>query len=50
MLYIAVRHEKHPLKFILLAFIPYSFIWYYFECVRPGKHLTREKAAGDSAV
>lgn len=42
MLYVAVRFEKHPLPFVLLAFIPYAFLWDYFERVRPGKHLTRE--------
>ena len=44
MLYMAIRHEKHPLPLILLAFVPYAFLWYYFERVRPGKHLTRESA------
>lgn len=45
MLYMAVRYEKRPLLFLLLAFLPYAFIWYYFERVRPKKHLTRETAA-----
>jgi len=39
MLYMSVRHEKHPLPMILLAFIPYTFLWYYFERVRPRKML-----------
>jgi hypothetical protein len=38
MLYVAIRHEKHPLPMMLLAFIPYTFLWYYFERVRPGKY------------
>jgi hypothetical protein len=41
MLYVAIRNERHPLPIILLAFLPYSFLWYYFERVRPGKHRTR---------
>lgn len=35
MLYMLIRHEKLPLPMVLLAFIPYTFLWYYFECVRP---------------
>ena len=41
MLYLAIRNERHPLPIILLAFLPYTFLWYYFERVRPGKHRTR---------
>jgi hypothetical protein len=41
MMYMSIRYEKHPLPTILLAFIPYCFLWYYFERVRPGKHLSR---------
>lgn len=41
MLYVAVKHEKHPLRFVLLALIPYAFIWYYFERFQPGNHRTR---------
>jgi hypothetical protein len=42
MLYVSIRFEKHPLPFAFLAFIPYAFLWYYFQRVRPKKHLTRE--------
>ena len=42
LLYMAVRFEKHPLPFILLAFIPYGFLGYYFERVRPNEHKTRD--------
>jgi len=45
MLYVSIRSEKHPFPFILLAFIPYAFLWYYFERVRPGKHRTQERTA-----
>ena len=37
MLYIAIRYEKHPLPIVLMAFVPFSFLWCYFERVRPGK-------------
>jgi hypothetical protein len=40
MLYVAIRYETHPLSMVLIAFIPYAFLWYYFERVRTGK-LTR---------
>ena len=46
MLYMSIRHEKHPLPIVLLAFIPYSFLWYYFERVRPG-NLLRENPGTD---
>ena len=45
MIYRAVRYERHPLAKILLAFVPYSFLWYYFERVRPRKHLKRHGIA-----
>ncbi len=41
MLYVAIRNERHPLPIVLLAFLPFAFLWYYFERVRPGKHRTR---------
>jgi hypothetical protein len=34
MMYQAIRYEKAPLLLILLAFLPYTFVWYYFEHVR----------------
>lgn len=45
MLYVAIRYETRPLPMVLVAFIPFSFLWYYFERVRPGR-LTR----GDGAA
>jgi hypothetical protein len=46
MIYTAIRFEAHPLPFVLLGFcVPYSFLWYYFERVRHGKHLTRRTIA-----
>jgi len=37
MLYMATRYETQPLPMMFLAFVPYAFLWYYFERVRPGK-------------
>ncbi len=38
MMYMAIRYEKNPFLLVLLAmFIPFTFLWYYFERVRPGK-------------
>ena len=38
MIYMSIRYEKSPLPLVLLAFfIPFTFLWYYFERVRPGK-------------
>lgn len=42
MIYVAIRHEKHPLRYILLAFIPYTFLWYYFDRVRPRRVVQRQ--------
>lgn len=41
MMYVSIRHERHPVPLILLAFVPYACLWYYFERVRPGKRRTR---------
>jgi hypothetical protein len=30
-LYQAARYEIRPLRFVLLGFLPFSFIWYYYE-------------------
>jgi len=38
MMYLSTRYEKKPLPILLLAmFVPFSFLWYYFGRVRPGK-------------
>jgi hypothetical protein len=38
MLYQAIRYEAKPLPYFLLAaFFPFSYIWYYSERVRPRK-------------
>jgi hypothetical protein len=41
MMYTAIRYERNPAPMILLAFVPFAFLWYYFERVRPGSHKTR---------
>lgn len=38
MMYMSIRYEKNPFPMLLLAFlIPFAFLWYYMERVRPGK-------------
>lgn len=38
MLYQVVRYEAKPLPYVfLVAFVPFSYIWYYVEKVRPRK-------------
>ena len=37
MMYMSIRHEKKPLSMVLLSFIPFTFLWYYFERVRECK-------------
>ena len=44
MLYMVVRHERSPLGYIILAFIPFTFMWYYFDRVKPGKYDIRNQA------
>lgn len=34
MIYMSIRLEKRPVPYIMLAFVPYSFLWYYMERVR----------------
>ncbi len=41
MWYVAIRWEVRPLPFLLLGFLPFSFLWYYFERYRGGRHKTR---------
>jgi hypothetical protein len=36
MMYMSIRYEKKPFPLLLLAsFVPFTFLWYYFERVRP---------------
>ena len=36
MIYKSIRCEKKPFPIVFLAFIPFTFLWYYFERVRSG--------------
>lgn len=44
MLFVVIRHEKHPLPWMLLAFLPYFSVGYYFERVRRNKVEARPDA------
>jgi hypothetical protein len=46
MIYVSVRYEQRPLPFVVLSFVPYAFLWYYFERVRAGRHKTPAENAG----
>ena len=36
MLYQAIRYEAKPLPYVfMIAFIPFSYVWYYIERFRP---------------
>jgi heme/copper-type cytochrome/quinol oxidase subunit 4 len=38
MMYMSIRYEKRPMPLLALAaFIPFTFVWYYFERIRTGK-------------
>src|SRR3954447_10985933 len=39
MMELATREETHPAPMIWLAFLPFSFLWYYFERVRPSREI-----------
>lgn len=41
MMFMAIRHEKTPGIMILIAFLPFSFLWYYVERVRSGVYKSR---------
>lgn len=44
MMYTVIRYEAQPLPFVALAFVPFSFLWYYFVRYKPGGHLTRSSS------
>lgn len=37
MLFKVIRHEPTLFPYIILVFVPYAFLWYYFERAKPGK-------------
>ena len=43
MMYMSVRDEKNPFPMILLAFIPFTFVWFYFERIRHRKLADRNR-------
>ena len=44
MMYMSIRYERRPFPLLVLAlFIPFTFLWYYFERVRPRKLMTDRK-------
>jgi membrane protein implicated in regulation of membrane protease activity len=45
MLYQCIRYEEHTIPFVILALVPYSFVWYYFERYRKRKRAQRPSAA-----
>lgn len=42
MIYAAIRYERNPWPFILLAFLPYACFWYYHERVKPMRRSARD--------
>jgi len=46
MLWVAIRYEKHPLAIVLIAMLPYMFLWYYFERFRPRRITVRAERLG----
>lgn len=44
MVYQAIRYEIRPWRFILLSFLPFSYIWYYYE-----RH-SRRRGYGDLPI
>ncbi len=45
MLYQSIRYERQSLPFVVLAFVPYAFLWYYFERYRKRTEADRIPAA-----
>ena len=43
MMYTAVRHEREPLLFFILAGFPLVFVWYYYFRVKAGKIESRHE-------
>jgi hypothetical protein len=42
MLYQVLRYEAEPTRYVLLvACVPFSYVWYHFERYKPRKHSSR---------
>ena len=49
--YMAIRYEKNPFPMLLPAlFVPFTFVWYCFERVRPGKSRRKRNCLDLNAV
>ena len=44
MIFTAIRYESKPIPFVVLAFIPFSFLWHYAERYRTRRYLSRGAA------
>jgi hypothetical protein len=42
MIYTAIRYERNPWPFILLACVPYASFWYYHERIKPMRRSARD--------
>ena len=42
MIYVAIRYERNPWPFILLACVPYASFWYYHERIKPMRRNARD--------
>jgi hypothetical protein len=45
MIYRAIRYERRPVRYVVLAFVPLSFLWYYVERVRKSSTSTGFRAS-----
>ncbi len=45
MLYQSIRYEKKCLPFVLLALVPYAFVWYLFERYRKRSRAESDRTA-----
>jgi hypothetical protein len=48
MMYTAIRNESRPLPFVALAFVPFSFLWYYAERYRTGRCFAQDSTPPNS--
>jgi hypothetical protein len=45
MIYDAIRYERRPWPYVLLSFVPYWFVWHYFQRVRKRGRAERQPVA-----
>lgn len=46
----AARFEEKPWRYVALSFVPYSFVWYYFERYRPASARGEAREPGAASV